>query len=151
VYVADTSALFAMQDLPEDVTIPPGVMDELKRYDDPRVTYWESLIKITHPSKASTEEVQRVARGTGDIGRLSPVDISVLAVAKDVSGVILTDDYSIQNVARLMGLEYKAVGAKGIKKVIRWDYRCIGCGKRFKEDLKECPICGSGLKSVKRR
>ena len=150
--MADTSALFSMQDLPEgEMFVPPGVIDELRKYEDPRLGFWESLIHISHPSKEATGKVEEMARSSGDIGRLSPVDVSVLALAQDIHGTILTDDYSIQNVARLMDIDYKAVGMKGIKKIIRWDYRCIGCGKRFREEHKECPICGSAMKSVRRR
>jgi UPF0271 protein len=64
---------------------------------------------------------------------------------------IVTDDYSIQNLAAYLGIVYRPVGMKGIKRVLKWKYKCIGCGRIFDEKIKECPICGSSLRSVRSR
>lgn len=53
----------------------------------------------------------------------------------DVNGIIYSDDYSIQNVARIMGINFRPVGMEGIKKIFRWSYKCTGCGKWFNENL----------------
>ncbi|MDO5861408.1 MAG: nucleic acid-binding protein, partial [Thermoplasmata archaeon] len=134
--VLDTSALFTMDAPPdEDYVCPPGVIKELKRYDDPRLDLWGDLLRISECSKESLAKVEEAAKRTGDDGRLSPVDRTVLALALDVNGTILSDDYSIQNVARVMGLEFRPVGTSGIKKVAKWNYRCLGCGKWYKETM----------------
>ena len=146
-FILDSSALFSMEDLPEDSICPPGVAEELRRYKDPRLDRWGDLLRISECTKESADRVREVARKSGDMGRLSDVDISVIALAIDVGGIILTDDYSIQNVSRIMGMDYKSIGTPGIRKVERWNYRCNGCGKWFKEDVKECPICGHSLRS----
>ena len=70
-------------------------------------------------------------------------------MAIDLIGIIRTDDYSIQNLARVLGLKYKTVGFKGIKEVIHWKYRCRGCGRIFDKNMPDCPICGSQLRSVR--
>jgi UPF0271 protein len=150
-HILDTSALFSMQDLPPEPVTAPGVIAELKKYDDTRLRYWEDRLTVSAPSSASLEKVKRAAAETGDDARLSPVDMEVLALAMDVKGVILTDDYSIQNLARVLELEYRAVGLKGIKEVIVWKYRCRGCGKIFDKNMPDCPICGSALRSVRSR
>ena len=95
--------------------------------------------------------MEEAARKSGDIGRLSPVDITVLALALDVNGTVMTDDYSIQNTARIMGIPYRAVGQTGITKVEKWNYQCIGCGKWYKEKMPDCPICGSQLRGHRKR
>ena len=59
--------------------------------------------------------------------------------------------YSIQNVARIMGIGFKPVGMKGIQKVVKWNYQCIGCKKWYKEKMPECPICGSPMKACRRK
>ena len=69
----------------------------------------------------------------------------------DVGGTVMTDDYSIQNTARIMGIPYKAVGQAGIKKVEKWNYQCIGCGKWYKEKMDDCPICGSAMRAHRKR
>lgn len=150
-FVLDSSALFAMEDLPEDCVCPPGVVDELGRYDDPRLDRWGDLLKVSHCTAASVGAVKDAARKSGDLGRLSDVDVTVLALAVDVGGTILTDDYSIQNVASIMGIPYRPVGTEGIRKVEKWNYRCNGCGKWYKEEQKECPICGHSMRSYRKR
>lgn len=150
-HVLDTSALFSMQDLPPEPITVPGVITELKKYDDPRLRYWEDRLMVSEPSSASMEKVKEAAARTGDDARLSPVDMEVLALALEVKGVVLTDDYSIQNLARVLHLEYKAVGLRGIKEVIVWKYRCRGCGRVYETNMPDCPICGSALRSVRSR
>lgn len=150
--VLDSSAFFSMDSLPEeDHVCPPGVIRELEKYEDPRLALWGDMVHVMDCSKESLEKVKDAARRTGDIGRLSPVDLTVLALAVDVGGTIWSDDYTIQNLARTMGIGFRPVGMAGIKKVYKWKYRCAGCGKWYKEQLPDCPICGSQLKPYKRR
>jgi len=75
----------------------------------------------------------------------------VLALALDLKAELLTDDYSIQNLARVMGVRYRGVGMKEIKEVVRWKYRCTGCRKEWDENYPDCPICGSPLRSSRSR
>ncbi len=150
--VLDSSAFFSMDVLPEeDHVCPPGVIKELEKYEDPRLALWGDMIRVSDCSKESLEKVEEAAKKTGDIGRLSPVDKTVVALALDVDGTIWSDDYSIQNVARTLGLGFKPVGMKGIQKVVKWNYQCIGCRKWYKEKLPECPICGSQMKGCRRK
>jgi len=150
--ILDSSALFSMEGLPdEDFLCPPGVVDELAKYDDKRIDLWGDLLRTSDCTKASIEKVTEAARKSGDLGKLSPVDITVLALAVDTGGTILTDDYSIQNVSKIMGIPFRAVGMAAIKKVEKWNYKCIGCGKWFKEKSNECPICGSGMKACRKK
>ena len=150
--VLDSSALFSMQDLPgEDSVTVPGVWDELRRYNDPRVDYWEGLLRTASPGEASLAEVRGAAEGSGDLGRLSTTDVELLALAWELGARLLTDDYSMQNTARIIGVSCVTVGAQGIKKVWRWRYRCLGCGRSEERDMGECPVCGSRMKSVRAR
>ncbi|MDR3205577.1 MAG: nucleic acid-binding protein [Candidatus Methanoplasma sp.] len=149
--VLDSSALFSMEQLPdEDFVCPPGVVDELRRHRDGRLDLWGDLLRISDCTAASVKTVEAAAKKSGDAGRLSPVDVTVLALALDVGGTILSDDYSIQNVAAILGIDYKGVGMASIKKVEKWNYKCVGCGKWFKEKSSECPICGSAMKGFRR-
>jgi len=150
--ILDSSALFSMEDLPsEDIAVPEGVVGELRKYKDARVERWGDLLRVSECTKASVEKVKDTARKSGDIGRLSDVDISVIALAIDLSGTVLTDDFSIQNVCALMHIEYRSVGTDGIKKIERWNYRCVGCGRWYKEKLDDCPVCGSSMKAHRKR
>ena len=149
--VLDSSALFSMENLPEDHVCPPGVVKELRKYKDTRLDLWGDMLRVSDCSEESLNKVTEAARKTGDLGRLSPVDMTVIALALDVNGVVMSDDFSILNVCTVMGIEYKAVGTQGIKKVEKWNYQCIGCRKWYKEKMDECPICGSPMKSFRRK
>ena len=152
VLVLDSSALFSMENLPEEDSVcPSGVVRELRKYKDHRLDLWGDLLRVSDCTKASEKKVMEAASRTGDDGRLSPVDITVIALALDVGGTVLSDDFSIQNTCASMGIPYRAVGTKGIKKVEKWNYRCTGCGKWFKDSMPECPICGSPLRSHRKR
>jgi UPF0271 protein len=151
-YVLDTSALFSMQDLPPgEVYVTPGVVAELRKYEDPRLRFWEDMLKVTSPSPGALDAVRKAAARTGDDARLSPTDMEVLALALELKAELLTDDYSIQNLARVMGIRYRGVGLKGIREVVRWKYRCTGCRKEWDENYPDCPICGSALRSSRSR
>jgi UPF0271 protein len=150
-FILDSSALFSMEDLPEDHACPPGVVDELRKYKDKRLDRWGDLLRVSECTKASLDKVKEVARKSGDIGRLSDVDVSVIALAIDLDGVVLTDDFSIQNVCAIMGIDYSPVGTGGIKRIEKWNYRCVGCGKWFAEKQDDCPVCGSSMRAHRKR
>ncbi len=150
--VLDSSAFFSMESLPdEEHACPPGVIRELENHGDPRLALWGDMVRVSDCTGESMERVRDAAGRSGDLGRLSPVDLSVLALALDLDATIWSDDYSIQNVARIMGIGFRPVGMKGIQKVVRWNYQCIGCGKWYKERMPDCPICGSGMRACRRK
>jgi UPF0271 protein len=106
---------------------------------------------VSECTQSSISKVKDAATKTGDIGRLSDVDVSVIALAIDLDGIVLTDDFSIQNVCSVMRINYRSVGTDGIKKVEKWNYRCNGCGKWYKEKQNDCPICGSSMKAHRKK
>ena len=152
VIVLDSSALFSMEDLPDgDCVCPPGVIDELRKYKDKRLDLWGDMLRVSDCSPESMEKVKEEARKSGDLGRLSPVDLTVIALGLDLDGIVYSDDYSIENVCTRLGIRYRPVGTGGIKKVEKWNYQCIGCKKWYKEKMDECPICGSPMKAHRKK
>jgi len=150
-YVLDSSALLAGKDLLlEEMYCTPDVLREVKG-KGPTIQLMsmiETRVKVQAPSNEALEKVVESAERTGDAKRLSPTDIGVLALALDLEATIVTDDYSIQNVANSIGLKYLGLSFPDIEKKIEWGYRCVGCGKRFEEPMEECPICGSRIKTT---
>jgi len=113
----------------------------------------EKGLKIIEPAKKSIEQIEKTATSTGDIERLSKTDIELIALAYELKKrgdkpVILTDDYSIQNVADTLNIEYENFNQLKITKRFKWSYRCRGCGRVFRETIKICPICGSDTKKI---
>ena len=152
VIILDSSALFSMENLPEgDCVCPPGVIDELRKYKDRRLDLWGDMLRVSDCSPESMERVKEEARKSGDLGRLSPVDLTVIALGLDLNGVVYSDDYSIENVCTRLGIQYRPVGTGGIRKVEKWNYQCIGCKKWYKEKMDECPICGSPMKAHRKK
>jgi UPF0271 protein len=151
-WVLDTSALFALQEIPEgDSYIPPGVLRELREHGDNRVAYLPEVISVTEPSRESLNKVDKAAIETGDDARISPVDRDVLALAMDMGATLVTDDYSLQNLASHVGIAFAPVGKGGITRKLRWKYKCTGCGRIWSENHPDCPVCGSHLRSFRSR
>ncbi|MEM5829841.1 MAG: PIN domain-containing protein [Candidatus Aenigmatarchaeota archaeon] len=147
--VLDTSAIIYLQDFRkfEEIFIPPSVKDEIKdRLSRMKLETLEP--KIVEPEENFVKEIKTMAKRTGDLERLSETDVQVLALAKQVDAIIVSDDYNIQNVAKKLGIKYLSVFSKGIKKLYFWEKYCPNCKKYFKRDLKECPVCGAGLKRL---
>ncbi len=88
---------------------------------------------------------------SGDILRLSEVDKQVVALAvtlrKKFYPVVVTDDYSIQNILKILNIPYKSVLTQGITEVYGWIKICRGCRKKYPPDYdyEECEICGSAV------
>ena len=125
----------------------PEVTRELKS-SEASVALQESLkggLKIELPLKTDVEIVTEKAKSTGDYFRLSQADIDLLAKALELSGTLVTDDYSIQNVAARLGIETQPIQQARIKRVLKWRRRCVGCGRLYQSEAV-CPVCGSDVK-----
>lgn len=108
-------------------------------------------IKFEEPSDASLMEVWDVAEENGVLSMLSETDIKILALAKEKKLSVVTDDYDMQNMCKIMGLGFDIVSMRGISKPIAWKHKCNACGKQYARDVKECEACGSTSFSVLRR
>ncbi|HYM39270.1 MAG TPA: nucleic acid-binding protein [Thermoplasmata archaeon] len=148
--VLDASALLTGRQFPGDLLTVPGVLRELHRHGmTPQLeAVLETQVRIASPGTAVLERVRAACEASGDAPRLSRTDRELLALATEVDGILVTDDYSIQNVARLLGLAYEPVLAPGIKETWRWTYRCTGCGRTWPDWHEECPTCGAALRTA---
>jgi len=84
---------------------------------------------------------------------LSEVDLQVLALALELkstglSPFIVTDDYSIQNVANKIGVNFTSLMTYGIRFRFNWILYCPACHRKFPSDckFKSCEVCGTKLK-----
>lgn len=153
-YVLDTSAILSGKDIPlgESLYIPPKVLDEIKEGGRwyRKLQYMRAAgLDVVSPPGNLVEEVQREGNQTGDSIRLSETDVEVLALALYVEGTIITDDYSIQNLAKHMDLDYQGLAQEEIDEEYEWKYRCTKCRRWHKEPLDECPVCGGEVKSAR--
>ena len=153
VRVLDASALLTGRQFPGELVTVPNVLTEVRRHGlTPQLeAVLGTQVRVLEPGAAARERVRVASGATGDAPRLSPTDRELLALALELGGTLVTDDYSIQNLARSLGIPYEAVLMPGIREAWRWSYRCTGCGRTWPEWRAECPTCGSPLKTARPR
>jgi UPF0271 protein len=110
-------------------------------------------LKVRAPKKIFTNKVKASANLVGDAFFISEADLQVLALALELKAMghspsIGTDDYSIQNVANQMGIEFTSLATFGIRFRLQWIRYCPACHKRYPADYKHnrCEVCGTELK-----
>ena len=101
-------------------------------------------LRILDPEPQNVNLVTEAAKKTGDFQKLSAPDISAVALCYQLGGQIVTDDFSVSNVAKNLNLHVQPIMTKGIKDVGSWIYYCPACAKEFSK-ITTCPICGSKL------
>lgn len=151
-FVLDTSLLLGGKDPPRGrwattpqaaAEVSPGGRDA-RRYED-----WLSLgLQVREPSMDARGKAEAMARAAGTLGRLSPADLSLLALASELGATLVTDDYTMLDVAARLGVRTQTVNQAGIKGSLDFRPRCSGCGRWFDAPQKndECPVCGSPVK-----
>lgn len=111
----------------------------------------ESLIdagnlKIIDPEEQFLKKIIEIARKTGDSSKLSSADFSILSLALQLKVTLISDDYSIINIATLLRIPIKTMATKGITKVRKWVTFCNACSKAYSPDIRECMLCGNKLR-----
>jgi endoribonuclease Nob1 len=151
--VLDTAALLHWPvDRMQGGIVAHSQLEELRKLSPQRAMLVES-IEMEWMSM-STGDAENAAASTGDLPRLSPVDLDILAIALATGQTLFTDDYSLQNVCRSVNHPFEAVSNKRSKQQWSWELRCIGCRATKKADSQkeqECDICGSPMKIKRSR
>jgi UPF0271 protein len=116
----------------------------------------DNKLFIEEPNSKSIKNLELAISKSGDTLRLSFPDKKLLSLAIDFKSSgknvkVLTDDYSIQNVLKILNISYESVLTEGIKEVYNWRKTCEGCKKEFPDsyEFNDCEVCGS--KIFKRR
>lgn len=157
VYILDTSALihgFNPQIVQGEHYITPSVLLELsksKLKDFIDLCISLGNLKLRTPKHESLEIVKQKANFSGDLMVLSETDLSIIALAFELKNegrepIIVSDDYSLQNLCSLLSLKFKSMVTKGIKERFSWLIYCPACGATYDSSEKICKICGHYLK-----
>jgi UPF0271 protein len=108
---------------------------------------------VKTPQSCFLEEVKAASKLVGDVFFLSEADFQVLALGLELKKLgflplIATDDYSIQNVANQIGIEFASLATFGIRFRLQWIRYCPACHRRYPADykFKKCQVCGTELK-----
>lgn len=132
----------------------PEVIDEIKTIKHRvciEVLLDLKVLSIISPNREHLERVLEAARRSGDISSLSKTDLKILALAfqlqeQGCDPLLMTDDYTVQNLASHLKIRWRNVRVDAIKKRIRWCYRCTACDEVYNEYLEECRVCGHKVK-----
>jgi endoribonuclease Nob1 len=165
IFVLDTSAFLAGFD-PfsfgiEQITVPK-VEEEILRNSMIKMRFETAVesgkVRVKVPTQEFSDVAKTYASKVGDSFKLSEADMQLLSLAFELkaSGYtpqIITDDYSIQNVATQMGIVFLPLATFGIKRLLEWVRYCPACHRQYPVNCKskECQVCGTELKRKPRR
>ncbi len=151
--VLDTALLLAGLDPPRThrlattpeaaAEISPGGRDA-RRFED-----WQSLgLQIRGATAERLQLVEATASAAGNLARLSDADRSLLALALDLDATLVTDDYTMLDIAKRLKIATQTVQQKGVTGTLDWRPRCAGCGRWYEAAPKGdvCEICGSPVR-----
>lgn len=117
-----------------------------------KVAVESGRLRIVMPNEAFLDKVKALATAVGT-SFLSEADLQIIALASQLkarghSPLVVTDDYSVQNVVKHMGMEFAPLVTFGIRLPLRWIRYCPGCCKKYPVEYrsKRCCICGTELK-----
>lgn len=135
----------------------PAVRNELIRSTLPWIRFEAAVgngkLRIRAPTEETIRRVRAISKETGDLRFLSEADKQVLALALELQDLghrlqIVTDDYSIQNVANQMEIKFASLTTFGIRHRFHWMLYCPACRRKYPPDYrpKLCKICETELK-----
>ncbi len=150
VLILDTSAFFLSIPLEGKLYTVPRVESELKdlRGKARFSVLLDEGMEIKPPLQKSLKSAKEAAEKCGDLRVLSDTDKDLIALALEVKGILVSDDFAIQNTALALGIPVQSIIQREAGPRI-WQFRCTGCGKYFDQiptKAGDCPICGSALK-----
>lgn len=148
--VLDTSLLLGGREPPPDhrLATTPEAEAEVSPggRDARRFAMWQAKgLQVRAAEAPDTAAVRSAAQGAGNLGRLSAADVSLLALARGLDAVLVTDDHTMLDVARRLGLRTHSF-TKGIRGTMDWRPRCSGCGRWLEAPATACPVCGSPVR-----
>ncbi|RLE48978.1 MAG: ribonuclease VapC [Candidatus Methanomethylicota archaeon] len=162
VVILDSSAIINGYDPASSISehlISQSAASEIKDAKSKRIMETALIVgklKVVEPSRKAVEKVKEVASKTGDKGFLSKADIDTIALAVEVKErglkpIIMTDDFTIQNVAAHMDIKCLPIATGGIREKHRWMKYCPACGATYTgQEVEKCRICGTPLKRKSR-
>ncbi len=156
IYLLDAAALFASYQL----MLPPNVsavttsdvlreVRDAESYRSVELSLSAGKLAIVEVDEVLIDEAVRVVSELGEVGKLSKADLSLAALMVKYSRegcytVVVTDDYSLQNVAAYLNLYVLGVKRGVISRVVKYLVVCEACGFRgVSEDY--CPVCGGRM------
>ncbi|MCX6694500.1 MAG: nucleotide-binding protein [Methanomicrobiales archaeon] len=146
ILVLDASAFFTGMHWSGTLATTHSVVEEIAdlRAKGHLEVFLAGGLMVREPSPESTKTVKEAAAATGDLQVLSGTDIDLLALAIDISGLLVSDDFAVHNVAIRLGLPTQTIQQRRPRARV-WRYRCQGC-RKVSSDPGDCPVCGAQVR-----
>ncbi len=111
--VNEGDSYYTVSDVEEEIkdASSKGLLERLKA---------SKALVFLSPSKEAIKIVEKAASRLGSIRHLSNTDIKVLALALDLKATLISDDFTMQNVAMDLGISFEAVLRGKIKEKKRF-------------------------------
>ena len=123
-----------------------GEIEHIKKdHDAIQILIETKRLMIRDPEHRFIITVNDAAKKSGDFPNLSHEDISAISLSLQLEAELVTDDFTISNVAKNLNIKVIPLMTSGIKNVVIWKYYCPGCKTNFSK-VTECPRCGNRLK-----
>lgn len=108
------------------------------------------LLEVGKPDEESYQRVIEEAKRIGEISRLSKTDLEVASLALKLSShgrvIVVTDDYSLQNLLLHLKISFKPLRTKGITAAREYEEYCPTCGYvPGRPGENKCPFCGTPI------
>lgn len=160
VVLLDTSAFimgYEASDVDAEHYTVSSVREELWNGGLPRLRLDTALrtrkLRMLTPKSQYVAEVETTAVELGEMAALSHTDKELLALglqlrAEGKKPIVVSDDYSVQNLADRLNLRHRSLATPGIKRRFEWAIYCPGCYQTFRRPQPGglCPTCGTKLK-----
>ncbi|MBR0058974.1 MAG: ribonuclease VapC [Methanobrevibacter sp.] len=155
-YILDASAFInGFKPTSKNNFTVPEITAEIKDFES-RLVYDsavdDGILTVQDVTQEYVDRTDEIISKSGDVLRLSIPDKKIIALAlmlKDEgkSVKVISDDYTIQNALKIMGIAYGGIIMEGIKEIYNWKKVCQGCKKEFGEDypFDDCEVCGSKI------
>ena len=135
----------------------PSVLRELIPESTPWIRFMIALegclLQVQAPTERYLKEVEKVSVKVGEGKKLSDTDRDILALALELKDrgkepVIVSDDYSIQNIAESKGIRYISLSTLGIRYLLKRTLYCPACYRRYPPSYisETCRVCGTKLR-----
>ena len=146
----------------EDQVTTPKVEEEIRSNCMIQMRFRTAVdngrLAVREPLEEFLRLIEASAITVGDTFFLSKTDKQILALALEIKASarepqIVTDDYSIQNVAAKLGIEFASLASFGIRRLLEWMRYCPACHREYPADYRstQCTVCGTKLKRKPRK
>lgn len=157
IYILDSSFFFSTFQLPQTFNgtffTSPDIINEIQ--DPINKIRLESLTSANLLYIESGNEKNRLTmieklKNYDNLARLTTPDQSLIVLALTLMDhfpeskiIIVTDDYEVQNIAKILKIKFQSIRYKPIKNIRKYRLKCKACGYVNQEKVEDCENCGN--------